>query len=131
MNATRILIAAALLAGGGAASAQSATDAQCLLLSNAFAQQAKEPQDQKAAEVAIYFYLGRIGNQETAAQLKTLLDAQTKTITQTNAGTLMDACMKNVQSRMQLVQSLSPKQPDAKQPAAPTQPETKQQPQGR
>jgi len=127
MNATRTIIAATLLVGSGAASAQSATDAQCLLLSNAFAQQAKQPDDQKAAEVAIYFYLGRIGSQETAAQLKSLLDQESKTITQTNASTLLDACIKNVRDRMQLVQSLSPqaKQPETKQP------ETKQQPQGR
>ena len=56
-----------------------------------------------------------------------LLDQESKTITQTNASTLLDACIKNVRDRMQLVQSLSPqaKQPETKQP------ETKQQPQGR
>jgi hypothetical protein len=116
MNATRSLIAAALLMTGGAASAQSASDAQCFILSNALAQQAKNADDQKAAEVSIYFYLGRIGAQETAAQLKTLLDAQAKTITQANAGTLMNGCIKNVQDKMQLVQSLAPPQQQQQQP---------------
>jgi hypothetical protein len=120
MTATRFLIAAALLMTGGAASAQSASDAQCFILSNAFAQQAKEPNDQKAAEVAVYFYLGRIGAQETAAQLKSLFEAQAKTITEANAGTLMNACIKNVQDKMQLVQSLSPAKPaEAKPKPAP------------
>lgn len=114
MNATHTLIAAALLMSSGAAAAQSASDAQCFILSNALAQQAKNADDQKAAEVAIYFYLGRIGAQQTAAQLKTLFDAQAKTITQANAGTLMNGCIKNVQDKMQLVQSLEPKQPQAK-----------------
>ena len=117
MTATRFLIAAALLMTGGAASAQSASDAQCFILSNALAQQAKNTDDQKAAEVAIYFYLGRIGNQETGAQLKSLFEAQSKTITQANAGTLMNACIKNVQDKMQLVQSIAPAQPQ--QPAKP------------
>jgi hypothetical protein len=117
MTATRFLIAAALLMTGGAATAQSASDAQCFILSNALAQQAKNADDQKAAEVSIYFYLGRIGNGETAAQLKALFDAQAKTITQANAGTLMNGCIKNVQDKMQLVQSLAPAQPQ--QPAKP------------
>jgi hypothetical protein len=119
MIATRFLIAAALLMTGGAASAQSASDAQCFILSNALAQQAKNADDQKAAEVAIYFYLGRIGNQETAAQLKSLFDAQSKTITEANAGTLMNGCIKNVQDKMALVQSLAPAQPQPQQQTKP------------
>ena len=80
MNATRILIAAVLLTSGGAATAQSATDAQCFILSNAFAAQAKEPDAQKAAEASIYFYLGRIRDTMTAAQLKPLMEADFKAI---------------------------------------------------
>jgi hypothetical protein len=115
MNATRILIAAALLMSGGAATAQSATDAQCFILSNAFASQAKEADAQKAAEASIYFYLGRIRDGETGPQLKSLLDAQAKTITQANAATLLNACIKNVQDKQQLVQSIAPK---SQQPVA-------------
>lgn len=119
MNATRILIAAALLTSGGAATAQSATDAQCFILSNAFAAQAKEPDAQKAAEASIFFYLGRIRDGATGAQIKTLFDAQAKTITDANASTLLNACIKNVQSKQQLVQSIAPK---SQQPAAATPP---------
>jgi hypothetical protein len=116
MNATRTFIAAALLVSSGAAGAQSASDAQCFILSNAFAAQAKEADAQKAAEASIYFYLGRIRDGATGTQLKSLFDAQAKTITQANASTLLNACIKNVQEKQQLVQSIAPK---AQQPAPP------------
>jgi hypothetical protein len=122
MTATRILIAAALVMSGGAATAQSATDAQCFILSNAFAAQAKEADAQKAAEASIYFYLGRIRDGATGTQLKTLFDAQAKTINDKNASTLLNACIKNVQDKQQLVQSIAPKR--AEQPASTTTPTT-------
>lgn len=113
MKPTLIAIAAASLMSSGVAEAQSATDAQCLLLSNAFAAQSKDANAQKTAEASLYFYLGRIRDQSTAAQLKPLFDAQAKTITQANAGTLMDACVKKLQDNLQLIHSLAqpPKAP--------------------
>jgi hypothetical protein len=106
MKTTYLALAAALLATGGAASAQSATDARCLILSNAFAQQAKEADAQKMAQASLYFYLGRVGSQ-SAPQLKTLLEAQAKTITDANAGNLMNDCVKDVRTKMELMQSLN------------------------
>lgn len=115
MKSLKIAIAAALVTASGAAAAQTATDAQCLLLSNAFAKDAKDPKAQKAAEASVYFYLGRISQQETAAQLKTVLDQASKSITQANAGTLMDGCVKTLQGRLDLVQSIAaPEQPKGK-----------------
>jgi hypothetical protein len=117
MTLTRIVIAAVLLTTSGAAAAQSATDAGCFLLSNAFAQSSKDANAQKAAEAASYFYLGRIGSQATAAQLKTLFDDQAKKITDATAPAMMTACVKELQAKAALVQSLAPKQPA--QPAQP------------
>ena len=115
MKVLKIALAAGLIAGSGAAVAQTATDAQCLLLSNAFAKDAKDAQAQKAAEASVYFYLGRIREQETAAQLKAQLDAASKSITQANAGTLMDGCVKALQGKLDLVQSVAaPEQPKGK-----------------
>ena len=120
MNVTRIAFATALLASGGAAVAQSATDAGCILVSNAFAQQSKDPQAQKLAEAAMYFYLGRIGDRETPAQLKALFDAQAKTITDATASTMMNACVKNFQAKMEMMQGIAaqskPSAPPAKKP---------------
>jgi hypothetical protein len=108
----------------GSALAQSATDAQCLILSNAYATQAKDQNAKKMAESAFYFYLGRIGNSATAAQVKALLDQQMKALTQETAGKLMNACADTVASRMQLVQSFAGPPPAAAQPK-------KGQPEGR
>ena len=116
MKIAHIALAASLLATGSAATAQSATDARCLLLSNAFAKSAKDPNAQKIAEDSIYFYLGRIGGQPSTAQMKALFDQQDKTISAANAGTLMGECVKAVQAKVQLLQSLAQQ---AKPPAQP------------
>ena len=123
MKTLNILLATTvLLAVSGAASAQSATDAQCIVVSNAFAAQAKEEQAKKIAEASVYFYLGRIGNSMTGPQLKALLDAQSKTLTQANAGPTMEKCAAAIQAKVNLLRSLAP--PAAAKPAGtkPTQP---------
>src|SRR5689334_12665155 len=89
MKAAPIALAAALLAIAAPAAAQNVNDARCILLSNAFAAEAKDAQAQKLAEASLYFYLGRLSPTETTAQLKTVFDQQSKTITETNAGPLM------------------------------------------
>src|SRR5690348_16577212 len=120
MIVTRIAFAFALLASGGAAVAQSATAAGCILVSNAFAQQSKDPQAQKLAEASMYFYIGRISDRETPAQLKALLDAQAKTITDATASNIMNACVKGLQSKMEMMQGIAgqskPAAPPAKKP---------------
>jgi hypothetical protein len=116
MKFTRIALAAALLGTSGAAAAQSATDAGCILVSNAFAKNSKDANAQKAAEASLYFYLGRIPDGTSSAHLKTLFDAQAKTITETNAGPTMNKCVQAIQSKFQLLQSLS-----GNAPAAPPQ----------
>lgn len=130
MKATTLIAgAAALLTAAGPAAAQSATDARCILLSNVFASQGKDAEAQKVAEASLYFYLGRMSPSETAAQMKALFDAQSKTITDTNAGALMGECVKAVQGRVQIIQTLAAQA----QPPAPATPATKPpaNPQGR
>lgn len=107
MNIRHVAIAAALLATGGAATAQTATEARCIILSNAFAKQAKDADAQKLAEASLYFYLGRIAGQPTTAQMKAVMDQQAKTITQANAGPLMRDCALPVQSKVALLESLN------------------------
>ena len=128
------MLAGALLLTGTAANAQSVTDAQCIILSNVFAQQGKEPQQQKAAEAAVYFYLGRVRDGTTAAQLKALLDQASKPLSDANIGPKMNDCMKALQGKVDLLQSLAPKtaqQPATTQPrAAQPQPQQKK-PEGR
>jgi len=118
MKAVPVALAAAFLLSGVPASAQSATDAGCLILSNVFAQKATEPEVKKVAEQSFYFYLGRVADRTTGPQLKALLDAQSKTITEATAGTMMKNCVQALQSRSELLQSLSTPAP-AQQPAPP------------
>jgi hypothetical protein len=116
MKAIPIALAAALLATGTAASAQSASDARCILLSGVYAKQNQDANAQKIAEASFYFYLGRIGSQATAAQLKTLFDQEAKAITDATAGGLMNNCAKEFQSKVQLVNSLAGPPPAATPP---------------
>jgi|GraSoiStandDraft_51_1057287.scaffolds.fasta_scaffold563528_2 hypothetical protein len=111
MKPLTIAMAAALLATSGTAAAQSGTDIGCLLISNAFAKNAKDPNAQKAAEAAAYFYLGRIGDRTTPAQLKTMFESQSKTIDDKTAGSMMNACVAAIETKVKLVQSLSPAAP--------------------
>src|SRR3954466_14707496 len=99
MKLTRIALAASLLMTGGAASAQSAGDAKCIILSNAFAKDAKEANAQKAAEATLYFYLGRVRDGTTAAQLRTLFEAQANSITNDGAGKEMNSCVEAIQTK--------------------------------
>jgi hypothetical protein len=124
MKIPHIALVVALLATSGAAIAQDApNNARCLLLANAFANQAKDANQQKLAEASIYFYLGRIGGQPTTAQLKATLDAQAKTLNDSNAGPLMNDCVKAVQAKIELMQSLSAQQPQQAKPKPPANPQ--------
>jgi hypothetical protein len=116
MHTRHIAFAAALLAISGSAAAQTAADARCIILGNAFAKGAKDANAQKLAEATIYFYLGRIAGQPTTAQMKAVMDQQAKTITEANAGTLMQECALPVQSKVALLESLNQQ---AQPPATP------------
>lgn len=119
MKALRIALATAFLATGGAAAAQTASDAQCIVVSNAFAAQAKDPKAQKIAEASMYFYLGRISNTMTAPQLKALLDAQTKTLNQQNAGPTMTKCAAAIQAKVDMLETAGGAKPATAEPAQP------------
>ena len=123
MKATRLAIAAVLLGASSAAAAQSANDARCILLANVFAGDAKDAKQQKIAEDTLYFYLGRIAGQPTAAQMKAAFDQQGKTITDANAGPLMNDCVKPVVAKVQVLQSLSTESKPVPQAKAPAQPQ--------
>lgn len=124
-----ILAPVLFLGSATAASAQTATDAQCLIVSNAFASQAKDPDQQKVAQAAVYFYMGRVKDGMTSAQLKTLFDTASKTLTNANAGPKMDECLKTIQAKLDLFHSLAP--PAAQQPSQPKPQQPQQKPEGR
>ena len=116
MKSLRIALGAALLASGAAASAQTATDARCVLLSSAYAKQNQDANAQKVAEASYFFYLGRIAPGATAAQLKALFDEQAKGITDANAGGLMNSCAKEFQAKVEMINNLGGPPPAASTP---------------
>jgi hypothetical protein len=117
LKALPLALAAALLASAGTASAQSAGDIRCIVVSNAFASQATDSNEKKVAESALYFYLGRVGDGLTPARLKSLLDTETKGLSEKTAGAEMDKCVAAIQAKIKMMQDL------AQPPAAAQKPE--------
>ena len=99
-------VVAALLAAAPA-NAQSGNDVKCLLASNLFTKAAKDPKARTAAEASKLYYLGRIHGRLNAAQLKAELLAQQKTITPKNAGVVMNACARQMEAGIKMVQSVT------------------------
>ena len=93
-----IAAAAVALAYGTAATAQSNTDARCIVLSSAFSRAGPNDQAKQLAQAALNFYLGRVSPAASSAQLKTLFDQQMATINDSNDGPLMSECIKNFQA---------------------------------
>lgn len=117
MKPIRLALAAMLLTMSGASAAQSTTDARCILASNAFSRTATDEKAKKLAQASLYFYLGRIGESATPAQLGTLLREQARTITEANVGEVMNACAKGLQDKIQMLESISgqpPKKPEGR-----------------
>ena len=116
LKALPMALAAALLASAGTASAQSAGDIRCIVVSNAFASQATDSNEKKVAESALYFYLGRVGDGLTPALLKSLLDTETKGLSEKTAGAEMDKCVAAIQAKIKMMQDLAPPPAAAQKP---------------
>ena len=102
MKVIDIALAAALLMTSGTAMAQSANDLQCLLVSNAFAKNANGRQPAKGGRGIALFLSWAQSATKHAAQLKTLLDAQSKLITDKTAGDTMNKCVQAIETKVQL-----------------------------
>lgn len=90
------------------------TTAGCLLVSNAFANSATEDKDRTIARAAVYFFMGRIENGTTGAQLKAAFAAQEKVINNANAAQVMNACLQLVQAKSDLLASISEERPQGR-----------------
>ena len=107
---SRSLAASAVLTAllaAAPAGAQPSNDVKCLLVSNLFTKAAKDPKARTAAEASKLYFLGRIHGRLNAAQLKAELLAQQKTITPKNAGVVMNACARQMESGIKMVQSVT------------------------
>jgi hypothetical protein len=87
------------------ANAQSVNDVRCALASNAFATSAKGDSEKQTARDLLYYYIGRIDSQLSAAQIKAEYLSQKKLMSAANLSSTMQACYKAAQARIKAVQS--------------------------
>jgi hypothetical protein len=91
---------------GSTASAQPAhNDVQCLLVSNLFAKNGKEPKSKTVGQAAAFFYLGRIDGQMSGDQLKAAVREQQKSVNATNAAAIMARCARRMELGAKSIQS--------------------------
>lgn len=102
-----MVAAATALAWGTAATAQSSSDARCIVLSSAFARGGPNEQAKQLAQAALNFYLGRVSPTASSAQLKAQFDQQMATINDANDGQLMGECIKNFQAVVSRVDNIA------------------------
>jgi len=112
-----LAIAGAMIAAGPAMAQGANQNMQCLMVANVFSSQEKDPQKKQVAIGAAFFYLGRLNEQITPAQLKALILAQSKALTPQTAGPLMNACIKEIGVKQGMMQTAG-KELQAAQPAA-------------
>jgi len=113
-----LAIAGAMIAAGPVMAQSANQNMQCLMIANVFSAQEKDPQKKQVAIGAAFFYLGRLNETISPAQLKTLVLAQSKTLTPQTAGPLMNACVKEIGVKQAMMQAVG-KDLQAAQPAAP------------
>jgi hypothetical protein len=89
------------------------TDVNCLLVSNIFAQQSTDANQKAHAQNVFFYYFGRLDARSTEAQLRAeVKQAGTMQLNGETAGTLMNSCVQNMQTRAQVLQSAAqPPQP--------------------
>lgn len=72
---------------------------RCLMLSNLYVNSAKDDQGRKAAQATRLFYLGRVDDGLTEAQLESTMLAEGKAITPATAGDEMNKCARTLEQR--------------------------------
>jgi hypothetical protein len=84
------------------------TDANCLLVSNIFAQQASDATQKAHAGNVLFYYFGRMDARASEAEMKAQLkDAGSTKFTPESAAALMNSCVQNMQARAQVLQNVS------------------------
>lgn len=114
-----VAAAAVALACSVAATAQSNSDARCIVLSSAFVRGGPNEQAKQLAQATLNFYLGRVSPTASSAQLKAQFDQQMSTITDQNDGQLMGDCIKSFQAIVNRVDNVAAQSNPATKPSQP------------
>ena len=81
-------------------------DVQCLLVSNLYATQAKEPKAKQIATSSASFYAGRV-SQLANGRLRAAMIAQDKQINPQNAGAIMNSCAQVMTASMTSIEAVA------------------------
>ena len=105
----RLALSAVLLAAvASSASAQTPSDASCLLVSNIFAKQSNDPNQKARAQNVLFYYFGRLDGRYNEPQLKDALKAAgNNLLTAQSAVTLMNTCLRNMETRGKALQAIA------------------------
>lgn len=101
--ATFIALAAGFAAPSSAQ--DKASDVRCMLVSNVFANNGKDPQAKQFASAANLFYSGRVSALPSAT-ISTALAAEAKQLTTANAAPIMNACAERMTESLKQLQTL-------------------------
>lgn len=82
-----------------------ATTINCLIASNLFVQHETDANRRDLAKQTLYFYLGRLGERTSQSQLSAALKQAAEKLKGANSAQLMNACVHDLQTRAQLLQS--------------------------
>lgn len=88
------------------AAAQSA-DVKCLLVSNLYSKASTDAKARQVAEVAKYYYLGRIHGRMSEAQLKAQIVSMQKSVTAATSGEAMSSCARAMQTAAATIQRVA------------------------
>jgi hypothetical protein len=86
-----LAVGSAVILSGAAVAQPAVSDARCLVVSNIFANGAKDPKAKDIANSARLFYGGRLSARNNA-RVEREIATQMKQITGANAGPIMNAC---------------------------------------
>lgn len=81
-------------------------DVRCMILSAFFQNGAKEPAQKQVAATSLLYYLGRVSARVPSSSLKSVYLAQAVGLKNENAGLLMNACVKQLQSQELLMNNV-------------------------
>lgn len=92
-------------APGAASPAQQPTTINCLIASNLFVEHETDANRRELAKQTLYFYLGRLGERTSPSQLSAAIKQAAEKLKGANSAQLMNACVHELQTKAQLLQS--------------------------
>ena len=102
-----LIIAGLAIAAAAPAAAQTVDqDVKCMLASNVFATQEKDPQRKQIAQASALYYFGRVDGRVPLPQLKDKILTVGKSFTPATLGPVMTTCARQLQDRQKALQDV-------------------------